>query len=39
MSIEILDQFDDDLSIQESEGSCIGKVLAEKFTTHIFTHP
>ena len=30
MTKEILNQVDDDLGIQESEGPCIDKILAEK---------
>ena len=38
MSREILDQVDNDLGIQESEGPYIDKMLAEKRSMHIFTH-
>ena len=30
MTKEILNQVDDDLGIQESEGPCVDKILAEK---------
>ena len=36
---EILDQVDDDLRIEVSEGPCVDKTLAEKFSMQILTHP